>query len=314
MAAKSPLDAAPDRRRRMIMQALLGLTERLARERPTVLVLEDAQWADPSTLEHVGRLVDRIGALRALLLIVCRPEFKAPWIGKPHVVSIALGRLTGAEIGDLVDDVVGEAPLPTEAHAEIVRKADGLPLFAEEIAKAALEMGAADRARGPAAPSVPASLQASLMARLDRLGPAKEVAQIAAAIGRECSHGLLAATAAEGVAGVDAALDDLVAAGLPSRRGQPPDANYVFKHALLLDLAYGALLRGRKRALHAQIAQAMETLFPRSAKTSPNAGSTLRRGGRGGEGRRLMGPRRAEVPAQFRAARGQTSISRGRSR
>ena len=178
-----PPDAAPERRRRMVMRALVGRIETLARERPTLLVLEDAQWADPSTLELAGRLVDRIGALRALLLIVCRPEFEAPWIGKPYVASIALGRLTGVEIGALVDDVAGEGRLPAEARAEIVRKADGLPLFAEEITKAALEIGA-DSSRAPAAPSVPASLQASLMARLDRLGPAKEVAQIAAAIGR----------------------------------------------------------------------------------------------------------------------------------
>jgi class 3 adenylate cyclase/tetratricopeptide (TPR) repeat protein len=263
-----PDDGAPDRRRRMVMRALLGLTERVARERPTVIVLEDAQWADPSTLEHLGRLVDRVGGLRVLLLIVCRPEFEAPWIGKPSVTSIALGRLTGGEIGALIDNVVGEAPLPTEARAEIVRKADGLPLFAEEIAKAALEMGA-DAARTPAATSVPASLQASLMARLDRLGPAKEVAQIAAAIGRECAHALLVAAAAEGVADLDAALDDLVAAGLLIPRGQPPDAVYVFKHALLQDLAYGALLRERKRALHARIAQAMETLFPGIGENQP---------------------------------------------
>ncbi len=134
-------EATPDRRRRMFMRAVVGLIERLARERPTLLVLEDAQWADPSTLELVGRLVDRIGATRALLLIAWRAEFEAPWSGKPCIASITLGRMTGGEIGELVDDVAGTGRLPPEARAEIVRKSDGLPLFAEEITRAALETG-----------------------------------------------------------------------------------------------------------------------------------------------------------------------------
>ena len=163
---------------------------------------------------------------------------------------------------------LARAGCTAEACAEIIRKADGLPLFAEEITRAALETGA-DSSGAPAAQSVPASLHASLMARLDRLGPAKEVAQIAAVIGGECAHALLALAAAGVVGDLDGALDDLVAAGLFIRRGQPPDAIYFFKHALLQDLAYSALLRERKRALHARIAEAMETRFPEIGENQP---------------------------------------------
>jgi tetratricopeptide (TPR) repeat protein len=260
-------DATPDRRR-LFMQAVVAMIERLSRERPTLLVLEDAQWADPSTLELVDRLVEGIGALRALLLVVCRPEFEAPWIGKRHVATIALGRLTDGEIRGLIDEIAGNDRLRAESRAEIARKADGLPLFAEEITKAALVTGA-DSPRPTGASSVPASLQASLMARLDRLGPAKEVAQVAAAIGRESAHALLALAAGESVGNLEAALDDLVAAGLLMRRGEPPHAIYVFKHALLQDLAYGALIRERRQALHARIARAIETLYPETVDSQP---------------------------------------------
>ncbi len=183
-------DLPPDRRRRKTLDALAGLIERLSRVRPVLLVLEDAQWADPTTLELLARMVAKVAALSALAVVVCRPEFVPAWLTRPNVATITLDRLSAREIGRLVDDVAGEGAFPAAARDEIVARADGVPLFAEEIAKAALEAP-----RQNARTAVPESLQASLTARLDRLGPAREVAQIAAAIGRECPQALLEAAA-----------------------------------------------------------------------------------------------------------------------
>ncbi len=206
-------------------------------------------------------MVDRIETLRALLLVIYRPEIEAPGLGRAYVTALAVNRLPTREIGALID--------------EIARRADGVPLFAEEMTKAVLEAqgesesgSAAAAARSPAL-AVPASLQASLMARLDRLGPAKEVAQIAAAIGRESSHALLARIARRSDSRLDAALERLVRAGLLFRHGTTPEATYLFKHALLQDLAYGALLRESRRMLHARIVEALEAHFPEVSERQP---------------------------------------------
>ena len=239
------------------------------------MVLEDAHWADPTTLEVFGRLVDRIETLRALLLVIYRPEIEPPWLGRAHVTALAVDRLTSREISAMIDDVAGDARLPAPAREEIARRADGVPLFAEEMTKAVLEaQGDGDSGKTAAAvPSpalaVPASLHDSLMARLDRLGPAKEVAQVAAAIGRESAHALLALVAEETGSELEAALERLVRAGLLFRQGQPPKATYLFKHALLRDLAYGTLLRERKRALHGRIVRALEAHFHEIVENQP---------------------------------------------
>ena len=203
------------------------------------------------------------------------PEFDPPWVGQPHVTSLALNRLGEREIGGRDRASVGNKVLPANMMTDIMERTDGIPLFVEEMTKAVLEAESEGAARRTVAavPSpalaVPASLQASLMARLDRLGSAKEVAQIGAAIGREFSHALLAAVARKPEAELGSALDRLIAAGLLFRQGVPPHATYLFKHALVQDAAYGTLLREPRRALHARIAETLESQFAEIAENQP---------------------------------------------
>jgi len=225
------------------------------------MIFENAHWADPTSLEVFGRVVDQIRKLRVLLLVTFRPEFEAPWVGQPHVTALTINRLTQRDVGAMIDRVVGNGLIPATIRQDIIERTDGIPLFVEEMTKAVLEAegeGAAERAVA-AVPSptlaVPASLHASLMARLDRLGAAKEVAQIGAAIGREFSHALLAAVVGEPEAELGSSLDRLTNAGLLFRQGVAPHATYLFKHALVQDAAYGTLLRERRRARHGRIAE-----------------------------------------------------------
>ena len=233
------------------------------------MIFEDAQWSDPTSLEALSRVVDRIRTLRALLIVSFRPEFAAPWIGQSHVTTLILNRLAERDIGVMIGAVAGARPLPATIQRDIVERSDGVPLFVEEMTKAVLEAEGEGKAVGNRSLTVPATLQASLMARLDRLGPAKEVAQVAAAIGRESPHSLLVLVANLAEPDLNVALDHLVRAGLLSRRGVPPDATYLFKHALLQDLAHGALLREPRRVLHLRIAQALEAHFPDVAQSQP---------------------------------------------
>ena len=223
----------------------------------------------------LGRIVDRIKTLPALLVVTFRPEFSAPWVGQSHVTSLTLNRLGEREAAAIIASLVGNKALPADVMAEIVERTDGIPLFIEEMTKAVLEAeseGAARRtvaAVPPPALAVPASLHASLMARLDRLGPAKEVAQIGSAIGREFPHALLASVARKPEAELGSALDRLVQAGLLFRQGVPPQASYLFKHALVQDAAYGTLLRDPRRALHACIAETLGSQFSEIAESQP---------------------------------------------
>ncbi len=239
------------------------------------MIFEDAHWTDPTSLELFGRIVDRIPSLRVLLIVTFRPEFNAPWAGRSHVTSLALNRLGERETATIIARLVGNKELPADVMAEIVERTDGIPLFVEEMTKAVLEEegeGAAEHAAA-AVPSpalaVPTSLHASLMARLDRLGPAKEIAQIGAAIGREFAHALLAAVVYKPEPELGAALDRLIAAGLLFRQGVPPHANYLFKHALVQDAAYSTLLRAPRQSIHARIAKVLEQQFPERASVEP---------------------------------------------
>src|SRR5450631_2170942 len=254
------LELAPEQRRQKTMEALDLQLETLARSTPVLMIVEDAHWGDPTSLEAFGRTVDRIANLSVLLIVTFRPEFEAPWVGQPHVTALALNRLGHRNVDTMIDRVVGNKLLPANVRKDIIERTDGIPLFVEEMTKAVLEAGSELEAMQTAAavPSpalaVPASLHASLMARLDRLGPAKEVAQIGAAIGREFSHALLAAVVRKPEAELGSELDRLIRAGLLYRRGVPPHAAYLFKHTLVQDAAYGTLLRQPRRALHASIA------------------------------------------------------------
>ena len=269
------LDLAPQQRRQKTLEALTAQLAGLASQQPVLMIFEDAHWTDPTSLEAFGRAVDRIKTLPALLIITFRPEFNAPWVGQPHVTSLTLNRLGEREAATIIERLVGNKGLPADVLAEIVERTDGIPLFVEEMTKAVLEAESEGEARKTAAavPSpalaVPASLHASLMARLDRLGPAKDLAQIGAAIGREFSHALLAAVARKPDAELGAALDRLVEAGLLFRQGVSPEATYLFKHALVQDAAYGTLLREPRRALHARVAETIERQFSEMAENQP---------------------------------------------
>jgi predicted ATPase len=269
------LDLAPEQRRQKTLEALSSQLAELARRHPVLMVFEDAHWADPTSLEAFGVTVTRIKALPVLLIVTFRPEFNAPWVGQSHVTSLTLNRLGERETAAIIARLVGNKELPADVMAEIVERTDGIPLFVEEMTKAVLEAKSEGEARRTAAavPSpalaVPASLHASLMARLDRLGPAKEVAQIGAAIGREFSHALLAAAVSKPEGELVAALDRLIEAGLLFRQGMPPHATYLFKHALVQDAAYGTLLREPRRALHARIAKTLEGSFADIAENQP---------------------------------------------
>ena len=248
------LELAPQQRRQQTLEALVLQVATLSRQNPVLMVFEDVQWTDPTTLELFGLIVERIPTLHVLLIMTFRPEFEPPWIGRPYVTARTINRLGQREVSAMIDRMVGNKSLVGSVREDIIERTDGIPLFVEEITKAVLEaesQRAAEHAIAvipPPALEVPASLHASLMARLDRLGPAKEVAQIGAAIGREFSRALLAAVVRKPEEELNSALDRLLAAGLVFRQGVPPDTSYLFKHALVQDAAHGTLLRGPRRA------------------------------------------------------------------
>jgi class 3 adenylate cyclase/predicted ATPase len=270
------LDLPPEQRRQRVLEALMSQLAGLARRQPVLMIFEDVHWIDPTSMEVLGRIVDRIKTLPALLILTFRPEFNAPWVGQSHETSLMLNRLGEREAAAIIAGLVENKALPADVIAEIVARTDGIPLFIEEMTKAVLEAESEGAARRmvAAVPSpalaVPASLHASLMARLDRLGPAKEVAQIGSAIGREFSHALLASVARKPESELGSALDRLVQAGLLSRQGVPPQASYLFKHALVQDAAYGTLLREPRRGLHARIAETLESRFAETAESQPD--------------------------------------------
>ena len=269
------LELSPQQRRQKTLEALTAQLAALASQHPVLMIFEDVHWIDPTSLEALNRTVDRIKSLPALLLITFRPEFNAPWMGQSRTTSLTLNRLGEGEAAAIIARLAGNKELPADVMAEIVDRTDGIPLFVEEMTKAVLEAESKGAARRTAAaiPSpalaVPASLQASLMARLDRLGTAKEIAQIGAVIGREFSHALLAAVARKPEAELASALDRLIEAGLLFRQGSPPHATYLFKHTLVQDAAYGTLLREPRRAQHARIAETFENHFSDIAENQP---------------------------------------------
>ena len=269
------LDMTPEQRRQKTLEALGSQTEALSRSNTVLMIFEDAHWTDPTSLEVFSRVVDRLRNLRVLLIVTFRPEFEPPWIGQPYVTALTINRLGEREILALIEGVIGNKSLPANIRQDLIERTDGIPLFVEEMTKAVLEAESqrAVEHLAAAVPSsalaVPASLQASLMARLDRLGPAKEVAHIGAAIGREFSHALLAAVVRKPEAEFVSALDRLIDAGLMFRQGTPPHATYLFKHALVQDAAYGTLLREHRRALHVRIAETLESQFADIADNQP---------------------------------------------
>jgi class 3 adenylate cyclase len=269
------LSLVPQERREKTLTALISQIELLERDCPVLMIFEDAHWTDPTSLEVLGRVVDRIATLRVLLIVTFRPEFEVPWIGRSYVTAITINRLAKREIVDMIGNVIGNKFLPEKVRRDIIERTDGIPLFIEEITKAVLEAESEGAARRAVAVipspslSVPATLHASLMARLDRLGSAKEMAQIGAAIGREFSHALLTAVVNKSEKELGLSLDRLTAAGLLLRQGTPPHANYVFKHVLVRDAAYSTLLRSRRRELHSQIVSVLRREFSELVVSQP---------------------------------------------
>jgi class 3 adenylate cyclase/predicted ATPase len=268
-----PVEVEPQLRRQKTLKALGSQIDVLVRINPVLMIFEDAHWADPTSLELFARAVDWAVSHRLLLLVTFRPEFSPPWIGRPHVTELTLHRLAPCDINFLIERVVGNRSLPAGIRQDIIERTDGIPLFAEEMTKAVLDAEGESDVHFDGAPTpvvaVPASLQASLMSRLDRLGPAKDVAQAGAAIGREFPHMLLAALVRKPKEELDSDLDRLIAAGLLFRRGTPPYASYLFKHALVQDAAYSTLLREPRRGLHARIAEILESQFAEIAESQP---------------------------------------------
>ena len=269
-------DLTPQRKKELTFEALLRQFAALARQRPMLMIFEDAHWIDPTSREQLDRVVDRVQGLPVLLIVTFRPEFLPPWTGQAHVTTLTLNRLDRSESAALVQRIAGDnGALSAEAVNDIVARTDGVPLFMEELTKAVVEAepGAKLVLSGTptAARAVPATLHASLLARLDRLGAAaKEVAQVGAAIGREFSYELLVPVAApRGQTEVRHALGRLVEAGLLFQHGTPPEASYVFKHALVQDAAYNTLLRKQRRQLHRDIAQRLERHDPAVVQGQP---------------------------------------------
>jgi predicted ATPase len=256
-------ELSPQKRKEKTFTVLLDWLAHIAGQQPLLVVFEDVHWIDPTSLELLSLAAARVARLPILLLVTARPEFTPSWGSDAHVTSLALARLGHNDVRALMAQISGERVLPPDVRDQIVARAEGVPLFVEELTKSVLESGVLDRG------SVPSSLRDSLMARLDRLGEPRTIAQIGAALGRQFSHELILAATPLPPQQLELALDALVAAGIIFRRGVPPNAEYRFKHALLQDVAHGSLTRPSRQELHARIASLFEQAFPELAAGQP---------------------------------------------
>ena len=311
------LPMTPQKHKDETLRTLVDITEAAARQQPSVMLFEDAHWADPTTLEVLDLLIDRVRTVPLLVVLTHRPEFQSRWSEQGHVGALNLSKLTRAQSAAMVSALAGGKALPAALLEQILTRTDGVPLFVEELTKSILESGelkeAGDHyeyAGSARAVTIPATLRDSLMARLDRFMPVKEIAQIGAAIGREFSYELIAAVAPMPQAQLDDALARLSESGLAFRRGTPPDAVYTFKHALVQDAAYDSLLKSRRQELHAKIARVIEAALPehqdhrtRGAGASPHGRGPCRSrhsalAGRWRAGVEAHGPDRGHRPSQ----------------
>jgi class 3 adenylate cyclase/tetratricopeptide (TPR) repeat protein len=245
----------PQQRRERTLAAILWWLKAIADRRPVLLLIEDAHWLDPSSLELLSRVVEQTPVLRALVVVAFRPEFQAPWLNEPPVVLLPLDRLNRSETMLLVENVAGARKLPPALVEKLAARADGVPLFVEELTKTVL---GSTLLSGVSAEPLPATLQDSLLARLDQLSSAKRAAQIAAVIGREFSYELLDEVAQLPDSALFEALSELTRAGLIFARGVPPKAQYAFKHTLVQEAAYTALLKRERRELHGRVASVLQ--------------------------------------------------------
>ncbi len=263
-APKGEDGTPPELRRERTLEALVSWLLALGEIQPVVLLTEDLHWCDPSSLELLGRLMEQLPTSRVMLVMTTRPEFRAPWDDDKTRTPVNLARLRRRDARELVLAVTCGDPLPEEAVSTILDRADGIALYLEELSQAALESG-----QQGAPVTIPSSLQDSLMARLDRLSSAKEVAHLGSVLGREFSYPLIAAVSELDEAVLRHGLDRLVSARVLFRRGVPPDASYTFKHSLIQQTAYDSLLRRRRQQLHERVARTLLERFPERAHNEP---------------------------------------------
>ena len=266
----------PQQQKQKTMEAVLRVLQALAARQPVLFIVEDLHWGDPSTLELLSLLIDQGPTAQILTLLVFRPDFRPPWGFRAYVTPLTLVRLPLHQTEVLAERVAGGKGLPAEVRQQIVAKTDGVPLFVEELTKMVLESGWLRERTGTyelagSLPSlaIPATLHDSLMARLDRLATVKEVAQLGATLGRAFRYDLVQAVSLWDDATLQHALARLVEAELLYQRGLPPQATYLFKHALIQEAAYQSLLRSRRQQAHHRIAQVLEAQFPDMAQTQP---------------------------------------------
>jgi class 3 adenylate cyclase/predicted ATPase len=269
-------ELTPQRRRQRTIETVIDLLEAISRDLPSLVVVEDLHWSDPSTLDLLERLIERSESMRVLTLLTCRPSFERRWNSASRMERVDLERLPQGDVEAMIIRLAAGRELPAEVRGQILARTDGIPLFVEELTKMVIEStfptGQLDRfAPGTSLPHpvIPTTLNDSLMARLDRLGPAREIAQIGATIGRRFSYRLL-----QSVSGIDegrirAALDRLVGSELLTRQGTPPEAEFTFRHALIQDAAYESLLHTRRQTYHREIARVLEEEFPETLQMQP---------------------------------------------
>lgn len=272
----SPPNVSSEKRKEMTLEALVQQLQRLAGRRPTLFIVEDAHWLDPTTMDLLTRIIDRIQAMRVLLVITFRPDFKPVWVDYGHVTFLTLSRLPRRHSVELLASMTGGKALPPEVERAILAKTDGIPLYIEELTKNLLESGLLTEEKNSfslKAPlldlSIPDSLQALLMERIDRLGSTKEIVQMGASIGREFSYELLREVVDITEGELKSALHLLTASGLIFQEGDIPAAKYFFKHGLIQDAAYSSLPKKLRRSLHACIARTLESRFAERVKTVP---------------------------------------------
>jgi class 3 adenylate cyclase len=272
----APLNLAPEQQKRQTLQALLTILLRIAVQQPVLFVMEDLHWVDPSTLELLSLLVDQGPTARILALLTFRPDFSPPWTGRSHLTQVTLHRLPRQPVAEMIGQIAHGKVLPTAVVEQIVAKTDGVPLFVEELTKMVLESGLLQEREeryaltGPLPPlAIPATLHDSLMARLDRLATVKGLAQLGATLGREFSYELLHAVSSWDEGTLQRGLRQLVEAEFLYQRGLPPQAMYLFKHALIQEAAYQSLLRSTRQQHHQHIAQVLEARFPEICATQP---------------------------------------------
>jgi len=271
-----PLNLSPQRQRQKTLESIVAILLELAERQPILFILEDLHWTDPSTLELLDLLVDQTPTASLCVLLTCRPEFQPTWQHRSYLIEVTLNRLSHTQVESMAQQVTGGKELPAEVLKQIIEKTDGVPLFVEEMTKAVLESGVVKEIEeryeltGPLSSlSIPSTLQDSLMARLDRLVTAKGIAQYGAVIGRQFSYALLQAVSQLDNTVLDRELGRLVDAELVYQRGLPPQATYLFKHALIQDTAYESLLRSTRQGYHRRIAEVVKERFPDIVAAQP---------------------------------------------